>query len=149
MSKELVIGSNRHETRAAILEDDQLVEVFFQRGSEYSLAGSIHKGRVTRVLPGMQSAFVDLGLERDTFLYVSDFFEENEEYDRLPGGRDEQGGREERGPRQERSQGGRGGERRREETAADVPGGAPVDTPGRENAVAETALEGAEAASSP
>ncbi len=81
MSKELVIGSNRHETRVAILEDDQLVEVFFQRENEYSLAGSIHKGRVTRVLPGMQSAFVDLGLERDTFLYVSDFFEENEDID--------------------------------------------------------------------
>src|ERR1700759_3480899 len=78
MSKELVIGSNRHETKVAILEDDQLVEVYFQRGNEYSLAGSIHKGRVTRVLPGMQSAFVDLGLERDTFLYVSDFFEEKD-----------------------------------------------------------------------
>src|SRR4030081_1730498 len=84
MSKELVISSSRHETRLAILEDDQLVEVYFQRSNEYSLAGSIHKGRVTRVLPGMQSAFVDLGLERDTFLYVSDFFEENgEECDRL------------------------------------------------------------------
>ena len=81
MSKELVIGSNRHETKVAVLEDDQLVEVYFQRGNEYSLAGSIHKGRVTRVLPGMQSAFVDLGLERDTFLYVSDFFEENEDID--------------------------------------------------------------------
>lgn len=81
MSKELVIGSNRHETRAAILEDDQLVEVYFQRENEYSLAGSVHKGRVTRVLPGMQSAFVDLGLERDTFLYVSDFFEEQEDID--------------------------------------------------------------------
>jgi ribonuclease G len=81
MSKELVIGSNRHETRVAILEEDQLVEVYFQRGNEYSLAGSIHKGRVTRVLPGMQSAFVDLGLERDTFLYVTDFFEENEDID--------------------------------------------------------------------
>ena len=79
MSKELVISANRHETKVAILEDDQLVEVFFQRANEYSLAGSIHKGRVTRVLPGMQSAFVDLGLERDTFLYVSDFFEEAEE----------------------------------------------------------------------
>ena len=76
MSKELVIGSNRHETKVAVLEDDQLVELYFQRANEYSLAGSIHKGRVTRVLPGMQSAFVDLGLERDTFLYVSDFFEE-------------------------------------------------------------------------
>jgi ribonuclease G len=79
MSKELVIGSNRHETKVAILEEDQLVEVYFQRANEYSLAGSIHKGRVTRVLPGMQSAFVDLGLERDTFLYVSDFFEEHGE----------------------------------------------------------------------
>jgi ribonuclease G len=84
MSKELVISANRHETKVAILEDDQLVEVFFQRANEYSLAGSIHKGRVTRVLPGMQSAFVDLGLERDTFLYVSDFFEENEEFDSVP-----------------------------------------------------------------
>lgn len=81
MSKELVIGSNRHETKVAILEEDQLVEIYFQRANEYSLAGSIHKGRVTRVLPGMQSAFVDLGLERDTFLYVSDFFEENEDID--------------------------------------------------------------------
>jgi len=79
MSKELVIGSNRHETKVAILEEDQLVEVYFQRGQEYALAGSIHKGRVTRVLPGMQSAFVDLGLERDTFLYVSDFFDEHDE----------------------------------------------------------------------
>lgn len=78
-SKELVVGQSRHETKVAILEDGQLVEIYFQRENEYSLAGSIHKGRVTRVLPGMQSAFVDLGLERDTFLYVSDFFEEHGE----------------------------------------------------------------------
>jgi ribonuclease G len=84
MSKELVIAANRHEIKVGILEDDQLVEVFFQRANEYSLAGSIHKGRVTRVLPGMQSAFVDLGLERDTFLYVSDFSDEAEEdFDRV------------------------------------------------------------------
>src|SRR5437764_12146598 len=89
MSKELVISSNRHETKVAILEDDQLVEVYFQRANEYSLAGSVHKGRVTRVLPGMQSAFVDLGLERDTFLYVSDFFEENEDVERIPTGRED------------------------------------------------------------
>ena len=97
MSKELVIGSNRHETRAAVLEDDQLVEVYFQRGNEYSLAGSIHKGKVTRVLPGMQSAFVDLGLERDTFLYVSDFFEENEDIDTVIEERPGRGERRERG----------------------------------------------------
>ncbi len=84
-SKELVVSQNRHETKAAILEDGQLVEIYFQRANEYSLAGSIHKGRVTRVLPGMQSAFVDLGLDRDCFLYVSDFFEENaDEFDRVP-----------------------------------------------------------------
>src|SRR5580700_7508226 len=107
MSKELVISANRHEIKLGILEDDQLVEVFFQRANEYSLAGSIHKGRVTRVLPGMQSAFVDLGLERDTFLYVSDFSEEGEDFDRVSvnressrgdGGRGE-GGRGERGGR--------------------------------------------------
>ena len=72
MSKELAISASRHETRVAIVEDDQVVEVYYQREQEYSLAGSIHKGRVTRVLPGMQSAFVDIGLERDAFLYVSD-----------------------------------------------------------------------------
>ncbi|HEV3198413.1 MAG TPA: Rne/Rng family ribonuclease [Bryobacteraceae bacterium] len=83
MSKELVISANRHETRVAIIEDDQVVEVYHQRENEYSLAGSIHKGRVTRVLPGMQSAFVDIGLDRDAFLYVSDFFEDNEEYDKI------------------------------------------------------------------
>ena len=83
MSKELVISASRHETRVAILEDDQVVEVYHQRENEYSLAGSIHKGRVTRVLPGMQSAFVDIGLERDAFLYVSDFFEDNDEYDKI------------------------------------------------------------------
>src|SRR5581483_103875 len=83
MSKELIVSSNRHETRVAVLEDDQVVEIYHQRENEYSLAGSIHKGRVTRVLPGMQSAFVDIGLERDAFLYVSDFFEDNEEYDKI------------------------------------------------------------------
>src|ERR1039457_3790959 len=83
MSKELVISANRHETRVAELEDDQVVEVLCQRENEYPLAGSIHKGRVTRVLPGMQSAFVDIGLGRDAFLYVSDFFDDNDEYDKI------------------------------------------------------------------
>src|ERR1700746_3003910 len=97
MSKELVISANRHEIKLGILEDDQLVEVFFQRANEYSLAGSIHKGRVTRVLPGMQSAFVDLGLERDTFLYVSDFFEEHEDIDTVTDEKQIRGERRERG----------------------------------------------------
>src|ERR1700750_2579681 len=102
MSKELVISANRHETRVALLEDDQLVEVYFQRSNEYSLAGSIHKGRVTRVLPGMQSAFVDLGLERDTFLYVSDFLEEHEDIDTVTDERSHRGDRRDRNGNRER-----------------------------------------------
>ena len=88
MSKEICISSTPHETRLAILEDEQLTEVYYERENEYTLAGSIYKGRVTRVLPGMQSAFVDLGLERDAFLYVTDFMEEQEdssEFERIPG----------------------------------------------------------------
>jgi ribonuclease G len=83
MSKELFISSSPHETKVAVLEDDGLVEVFFQRDTDEGLVGGIYKGRVSRVLPGMQSAFVDIGLERDAFLYVSDFFEDSDEYDRL------------------------------------------------------------------
>jgi Rne/Rng family ribonuclease len=81
MNKELYVSSTPHETRVALTEDDQLAEIFFERENEYTLAGSIYKGRVTRVLPGMQSAFVDIGLERDAFLYVSDFLEVGEEED--------------------------------------------------------------------
>jgi ribonuclease E len=95
MSKEICISSTPHETRLAILEDDQLTEVYYERENEYTLAGSIYKGRVTRVLPGMQSAFVDLGLERDAFLYVTDFMEEQEDssdFERIPAnGRHEEG----------------------------------------------------------
>ena len=79
MNKELYVSSTPHETKVALVEDDQLAEVYFERENEYTLAGSIYKGRVTRVLPGMQSAFVDIGLERDAFLYVSDFLELQDE----------------------------------------------------------------------
>ena len=79
MSKEICISTTPHETRLAILENDELTEIYYERENEYTLAGSIYKGRVTRVLPGMQSAFVDVGLERDAFLYVTDFLEEQEE----------------------------------------------------------------------
>ena len=76
MSKEIYISTTPHETRLAIVEDEQLAEIYFERENEYTLAGSIYNGRVTRVLPGMQSSFVDVGLERDAFLYVTDFMEE-------------------------------------------------------------------------
>src|SRR4051812_23069968 len=83
MNKEVYVSTTPHETKVAMVEDDQLAEIYFERENEYTLAGSIYKGRVTRVLPGMQSAFVDIGLERDAFLYVSDFLEledEDEEF---------------------------------------------------------------------
>src|SRR5512144_2995977 len=73
MTKELFVSSTPHETKVGMVEDDQLAEVYLERENEYTLAGSIYKGRVTRVLPGMQSAFVDIGLERAGSLYVSDF----------------------------------------------------------------------------
>src|SRR5580693_7475288 len=76
MSKEIYISSTPHETRLAIVEDDALAEIYYERENEYTLAGSIYNGKVTRVLPGMQSSFVDIGLERDAFLYITDFMEE-------------------------------------------------------------------------
>jgi ribonuclease G len=84
MSKEMFISSSPHETKLAVVEDDQLVEVYYERDTDVGLVGGIYKGRVSRVLPGMQSAFVDIGLERDAFLYVSDFFfEDQEDYDKI------------------------------------------------------------------
>jgi Ribonuclease G/E len=72
MSKEMIISSSAHETRVAILEDDQVAEIFIERERSRGVVGNVYKGRVSKVLPGMQSAFVDLGLERDGFLYVTD-----------------------------------------------------------------------------
>ena len=83
MSKELVISATPHETRVAIMEDGQLCEIYIEREKEFALVGSLYKGRVTRVLPGMQSAFVDIGLDSDAFLYVSDFLEHLEDYDHV------------------------------------------------------------------
>src|SRR3712207_6726681 len=72
MNKEMIISSNGHETRVAILEDDLVAEIFVERERNRGVVGNVYKGRVSKVLPGMQSAFVDIGLERDGFLYVSD-----------------------------------------------------------------------------
>src|SRR5829696_4415611 len=83
MNKEMIISSNGHETRVAILEDDQLAEMFVEREHNRGVVGNVYKGRVSKVLPGMQSAFVDLGLERDGFLYVSDVVASFEDFERL------------------------------------------------------------------
>ena len=81
MNKEMIISSNGHETRVAILEDDLVAEIFVERERNRGVAGNVYKGRVSKVLPGMQSAFVDIGLERDGFLYVSDVISASDLFD--------------------------------------------------------------------
>src|SRR5205085_1419990 len=84
MSKELIVSLNGREKKIAIIENERVTEFYIERGEEnQGIVGNIYKGRVMRVLPGMQSAFVDIGLERDAFLYVSDFFDEEEEFERI------------------------------------------------------------------
>ncbi len=78
----MIIASNGHETRVAILEDDQLAELFVEREQHRGVVGNVYKGRVSKVLPGMQSSFVDIGLERDGFLYVSDVIADLDDYDK-------------------------------------------------------------------
>ena len=83
MIKEMIVNSSALETKIAILEDDQLAELYIERNWSRGILGNIYKGKVTKVLPGMQSAFVNIGLEKDAFLYVSDFIEDTEEYDKV------------------------------------------------------------------
>ena len=86
MNKEMIVSSSPHETMAAILEDDQVAEVYIERTSQRGTVGNVYKGRVSNVLPGMQCAFVDIGLERDAFLYVSDVVDTVEQFERLEAG---------------------------------------------------------------
>jgi ribonuclease G len=84
MAKELIVSVNGREKKIAIIENEKVTEFYIERGEGHQgIVGNIYKGRVMRVLPGMQSAFVDIGLERDAFLYVSDFFDEEEEFERI------------------------------------------------------------------
>ena len=95
MNKEMIISSGAHDTRVAILEDDQVVEIFIERENQRGVVGNIYKGRVSKVLPGMQSSFVDIGLERDAFLYVTEVVNTVEEFEKLAGDDDD----DDRGPR--------------------------------------------------
>jgi ribonuclease G len=83
MKREIIVNSSMVETRVAVLEDGVLVELLIDDSKNKSVAGNIYKGRVLKILPGMQAAFVDLGLAKDAFLYVRDIFEDLEEYERL------------------------------------------------------------------
>src|SRR5688572_9113014 len=114
MTKEMIISSSAHETRVAILEEDQVAEIFIERERSRGVVGNLYKGRVSKVLPGMQSAFVDLGLERDGFLYVSDVVATFEEFDRLETDEDDQTAANGKPAVGQGGQGGRGGRRERE-----------------------------------
>src|ERR1044071_7558073 len=92
MQKEMIVSSNGHETMVAILEDDLVAEIFVERERHRGVVGNVYKGRVSKVLPGMQSSFIDLGLERDGFLYVADVIDTLDEFDKLSGDDDEDGG---------------------------------------------------------
>ena len=76
MKREIVINASALEVRVALLEDGSLTELYLERQQHRGLAGNIYKGKVTRVLPGMQAAFVDIGLEKAGFLHVSDFHDD-------------------------------------------------------------------------
>ena len=78
MTKELVINTTSHETRVALLENGHIAELYIERTRERGIVGNIYRGRVIRVLPGMQAAFVDIGLEKAAFLYVADVLDEME-----------------------------------------------------------------------
>src|SRR6266851_6614915 len=86
MTKEMIVSSNGHETMVAILEDDLVAEIFVERERQRGVVGNVYKGRVSKVLPGMQSSFIDIGLERDGFLYVADVIDTMEEFDKLDSG---------------------------------------------------------------
>src|SRR5213082_4167433 len=85
MQKEMIVSSNGHETMVAILEEDLVAELFVERERQRGTVGNVYKGRVSKVLPGMQSSFIDIGLERDGFLYVADVVDTLEEFDKLAG----------------------------------------------------------------
>ncbi len=95
MNKEMIVSSNGHETQVAILEDDLVAEVFVERERNRGVVGNVYKGRVSKVLPGMQSSFIDIGLERDGFLYVAEVIDTMEEFEKLESGEDDEkaGGR--------------------------------------------------------
>ncbi|MGC9195097.1 MAG: Rne/Rng family ribonuclease [Syntrophobacteraceae bacterium] len=75
MSAELIINSNAFETRVALVENGQVAELYIERSSDKGISGNIYKGRVVRVLPGMQASFVDIGLDKAAFLYVNDVYQ--------------------------------------------------------------------------
>ena len=84
MYKQLIINVADHETRVALLEDGTIAELYVDRGDDSNIVGNVYKGKVLRVLPGMQAAFVNIGLNQAAFIYVDDvFYDDFSEYERL------------------------------------------------------------------
>ena len=84
MYKQLIVNVSDHETRVALLEDGTIVELHLDRGDDSDVTGNIYKGKVLRVLPGMQAAFVDIGLNQAAFIYVDDVYNNDfKEYERM------------------------------------------------------------------
>ncbi|HEY7290823.1 MAG TPA: Rne/Rng family ribonuclease [Vicinamibacterales bacterium] len=83
MNKEMIVSTNGHETMVAILEEDLVAEIFVERERQRGVVGNVYKGRVSKVLPGMQSSFIDIGLERDGFLYVAEVIDTLQEFEKL------------------------------------------------------------------
>src|SRR5215216_2410321 len=102
MTKEMIISSNGHETMVAILEDDLVAELFVERERQRGVVGNVYKGRVSKVLPGMQSSFIEVGLERDGFLYVAEVIDTLEEFDKLEAAEEDNSGGEARQKERER-----------------------------------------------
>ena len=78
MAKEIIINHTSHETRVAVIEGGELSELYHEREKTMRLVDNIYKGKVLNVLPGMESAFVDIGSERAAFLHIDDILPEHE-----------------------------------------------------------------------
>ena len=74
MAKRIIVNIIPEETRMAVLEDGELIEISIERSESSNIVGNIYKGRIKNVLPGMQAAFIDIGREKNAFLYVGDIF---------------------------------------------------------------------------
>ncbi len=83
MTNELVINARPHETRVALVENGTVVELYIKRGAEQELVGNIYLGRVLRVLPGMQAAFVEIGIDKAAFLYVTDVYNDLRHWEQI------------------------------------------------------------------
>ena len=117
MAKQILINSTPQETRIALIEHQKVIELFYERNSDKGIVGNVYKGKVVRVLPGMQAAFVDIGHERAAFLYAGDFYQSGLNTDEYEMDDEDEG---HQNPNQNRG-GRRGGGRRGRRTAEDVP----------------------------